>query len=173
LEGTPIAIDFGTLVAGPYTASYNAVDVGFTLDGFRVGVEYSAEMINQTDLFGDMLIDMIYRGGNGKIIYNSRSYKPGSLSPFWPWGALGVMFTAAAPIARSARAVSSAFVMTAVANTPAAAAPATLTASKAILSPNTNAELLFDSKVRNVPTTLVCLPYESAVTGTAVLFTTT
>lgn len=167
-----MAIDFGTLIAGPYTASYNSVDVGFTLDGFRYSQEYSGEMINQSDLFGDMLIDIIYRGGNAKMSYTSRSYKAGSVTPFWPWGALGVMFTSAAPIARKARDVAAAFVMTSTANTPAAASPATATASKSILAPNTNGELLFDSKVRNVPVVLQLLPYEGAA-GTAVVMTIT
>lgn len=170
-----MAIDFGegTLIAGPYTATYNAVDVGFTLDGFRYSHEYAAEMINQSDLYGEMLIDLIYRGGNARINYTSRTYKAGSVSPFWPWGSLYTMFTAAAPIARTGRSAAKAFVLTAVANTPAAATPATLTAAKAILAPNSGGELLFDSKVRNVPVQLLLLPYEAVTTGTAIVASST
>lgn len=163
-----MALDFGTIIAGPYTGTYNAVDVGFTLDGFKYSNDYAAEMINQTDLFGEMLIDMIYRGGNARLSYTSRSYKAGSIGPFWPWGALYTMFTTAAPIARTARSVAQAFVLTSVANTPAAATPATLTATKAILAPNTQGELLFDSKIRQVPVSLLLLPYEGA-SGTAIV----
>jgi hypothetical protein len=167
-----MAIDFGTLIAGPYTGTYNSVDVGFTLDGFRYQQEYAAEVINQTDLFGEMIIDMVYRGGNAKLTYTSRSYKAGSISPFWPWGNLYTMFTSAAPIARLARNEAKAFVLTSTPNTPAAASPATFTASKSILAPGSGGELLFDSKVRNVPVTLQLLPYENG-TGTAVVASTT
>ena len=168
-----MSLDFGTFVAGPYTGTYNAVDIGMTLEGFRYSQDYAAEMINQSDLFGEMLIDMIYRGGNARLSYTSRSYKSGSVSPFWPWGSLYTMFTTAAPIARNARSVAQSFVLTSTANTPAAATPATLTASKAILAPNTQGELLFDSKVRNVPVSLLLLPYEGGTTGTAIVASTT
>lgn len=164
-----MAIDFGTIIAGPYAGTYNAVDIGATINGWEYGNDYSAEMVNQTDLFGDMLIDMVYRGGNAKMRYEALSYKSGSVSPFWPWGALYTMFTAAAPIARTARSVAQAFVLTSVANTPSAATPTTLTAGKSILSPNTSGKLLFDSKKRTVAVELTLLPYESAVTGTAIV----
>lgn len=157
-----MAITFGPLIAGPYTALYNAVDVGFTLDGFRYGTSWKAEMVNQTDIFGETLIDMVYRGGDAQLSYRSKTYKPGAVTPFWPWGSLGVLATAAAPISRLARDVSKALILTAVANTPAAITPATLTSSKAILAPNVNQELLFDSKVRDVPAVLQLLPYEGA-----------
>lgn len=167
-----MALAFGPLIAGPYTATYGAVDVGFTLDGYKMTQGWKAEMVDKTDLYGDTLIDMVMRGGDCRISYTSKTYKAGSTGPFWPWGALGVLFTAAAPLSRLARDVASAFVLTATANTPAAATPATLTASKTILAPNVDQMLLFDSKVREVPAVLQCLPYEGA-TGTGQFFSTT
>lgn len=121
-------------------------------------------MIDESDAYGNATIDYIYRGGNCYCQFDSKAYKAGSTSPFWPWGAMGVMVTTAAPIGRLASAVASAFVLTAVANTPAAAAPATLTATKAILAPNFSGDLLFNSKLRRVPVRLQFLPYVSTDT---------
>lgn len=170
-----MAISWGPIIAGAYTGTYNSVDVGFTLDGFRYGVDWKAEMINQSDLFGDTLIDMVYRGGDAQMTFTSRTFKAGALTPFWPWGqavsAIGQIFSDALPIGRMARDVAAALVLTGKAATPAVdSTPSldSLTASKAILAPNTRGELLFDSKARNVPMVLQLLPYESATSNTAI-----
>lgn len=130
-----------------------------------------ADNIDSSDQYADSLIDLLYRGGDCSITFTSKAYKAGSIAPFWPWGALGVMATAAAPIGRLASDVAKAFVLTSTANTPAAAAPATLTASLAILAPNSPARLLFNSKLRQVPIKLQCLP--SLSSGTVTWFTQT
>jgi hypothetical protein len=157
-------------VAGAYTATYAAADVGFTQDGYKLSRENKVEVINKTDLYGDTIIDMVYRGGDTFIQFLSRVYKQGSITPWWPWGVdIGTIWDTNAPappvadipqggpIAMLASSIASAFIMTAVANTPAAAAPATLSAV-AILAPGYNTELLFDSRCRNVPIRLLLLP---------------
>lgn len=168
-----MAINFGPIIAGPYLGSYNAVNLGFTVEGYRYSYEWFAENIEQSDLYGRTLIDMIFLGGNASISYRSRTYSAADLGPPSPWGPLGVLFTAARPISQTARSAAKAFILTATANTPAAATPATLTAALAILAPQSRVELLFDSKSREVPVTLNLLPYESAVDGTAVHCTST
>jgi len=112
-----------------------------------------------------------FRGGNVSLQFESKAFKAGSITPFWPWGALGVLYTAAAPIARLASNVAQAMVLSSTANTPAAASPASLTGSKAILAPNSSARLLYNSKLRHVPVRLALLPTDS--TGTGTHFTTT
>jgi len=166
-------ISFGPIVAGPYTGTYNALAIGFTVDGFRWGYEYKEQVIQETDLFGETIIDAIYRGMNARMSYRSQVYNANNVAPISPWGGAGVVLTAAAPIARSARALAKAFVLTAVANTPAAAAPASLTAALSLLAAGTNTELLFDSKAREIPVTLQLYPYESAVNDTLVVATLT
>ena len=151
-----------TFVAGRYSGTYNTVDVGITEEGYTLTQDSAAHMINNTDAYGDSIIDWVYRGGNVSLQFESKAYKAGSTTPFWPWGALGVMRTNAAPIGRLASDVASAMVLTDVDATPAATFPATLTASKSILAPNNPAGLLFNSKVRNVPVRLQLLPYASS-----------
>lgn len=178
-----MAINFGPIVAGPYTGTYNSVDVGFTRDGFKYGVEWMGEVQNQSDIFGDTIFDIIYRGANAQLTFTSKTFKAGSLAPFWPWGSgvSGVLFSQiysdTAPIGRSARALAAAMVLTTVANTPAdlatALSPASvqldaLTASKAFLAPNQRSEILFDAKAREVPIVLTLFPYEHSTSGTLI-----
>lgn len=150
-----------TVAAGRYSATYNSVDVGITQTGYELSLESKWQEITPTDAFGDSIIDGVFRGGNCYCQFEGMAYKAGAITPFWPWGALGILATTAAPIGRLASDVASAFVLTATAATPAATIPATLTASKAILAPNNPAKLLFDSRLRTVPIRLQFLPYLS------------
>lgn len=166
-------------VAGRYSGTYNAVDVGITTEGFRIQQDSKVELVTPSDAYGDSVIDMVYRGGDFFITTECKAFKTGSVTPFWPWGALGVMATAAAPIGRLASDIFSALVLTATANTPFAgptAGPAgltinTLTASKSGLAENSPQELLFNSRLRMVPMRLRALPTEAG--GTVRWFTTT
>jgi len=151
-----------TLVAGRYSGTYNSVDVGITETGFEIEQGSKAQLVDETDAYGQSIIDFVYRGGDVYLGFESKAYKAGSLTPFWPWGSLGVMRDDATPIGRLASAVASATVLTSVANTPAAAAPASLTGTLSILAPNSNPKLLYNSKVRNVPVRLILLPYTAS-----------
>lgn len=150
-------------VAGAYSATYASLDVGFYRDenGFELEQSSAAEMVDNTDIFGGSLIDFVYRGGNVKVRFTGMVYTAGALTPFWPWGLMGVMATPADPVGRMASNIAAALVMTTFA---ALSIPNTLTASKAILSPNTPLKLLYTTKVRKVPVELVALPTESAGT---------
>ena len=119
----------GTFIAGKYDGTYNAVAIGMTEQGFDLAMSLKQEAIDESDAYGNTLLDYIYRGGDCKIVCDSKEYKAGSVAPFWPWGALGVHSTAAAPLGRLASSVAAALVLTSAANTPAAAAPASLTAT--------------------------------------------
>ena len=160
-----------TLVAGAYTGTYNSTGVGVTQKGFELSQTFKTELIDETDQWGLTTIDAVYRGGDAFLQFESRAYKAGSTAPFAPWGALGVISTTAAPIGRLASAVAAATVLTAVANTPAAAAPASLTASLSLLAENFDGKLLFDSRLRNVPVRLRLYPGLNA--GTLSWFTLT
>lgn len=158
----PIAIE--SFIAGAYTTSYNAVNVGMTSEGFTLTQDAKAELIQNSDQYGDSILDGIYRGGNCFIDFESKVYKAGSMTPWWPYGALGVMCTAAAPIGRQLSAIAAALVMTVVPATPAVSTTPqinTFTASKAILPPDSNLKLLFTSKLRTVPIRLLLLPSDT------------
>lgn len=147
------------------------MDVGITQNGYELNQDIKGELINETDAYGETIIDWVMRGGDVSLIFESKAYKVGSITPFFPNGAQGVLNTPATPMGRLASDAALAMVLTATANTPAAAAPATLTGSKALMPPGQSNRLLYNSKVRNVPIRLQFLPTDSA--GTARHFTVT
>lgn len=157
----------GTLICGRYSGTFNSVDTGITQNGYELTQDSKAEEVTPTDAYGDSIIDLCYRGGNVYIQFEGKEYKAGAITPFWPWGTLGLMGI----IGRLASDVAAAMVLTSTAGTPAASAPATITASKSILAPNNSSRLLYDSKVRNVPIRLLVLPFSNS--GTITWFTQT
>lgn len=156
----------GTFIAGRMSAVYNAVDVGITRQGHEIEIQLKAELIDETDLYGLSVIDAILRGGDA--FYNAvfREYKAGSISclttPFT--GTLGVLTSAAAPLGTLASDKALALVLTATTGTPAAAAPATLTASKALLAENYPVKIISDSRLKELPIRMRLFPYVSTNT---------
>jgi len=163
------------VLAGHYTSTYGAVACNFTRNGYELEFSTKAEMVNESDAYGDSVIDFIHRGGNVSVMGEYRvqaaavglpSASTGNMVAFYPWGGNpGLMFSAGLPIGRRASDVAASFIMTSTALTPAAASPATLTASKAILPPDSNLKLLFNSKARSVPLRMMFLPSETGGSG--------
>lgn len=161
----------GTFIDGAYTATYNAVGIGITEAGFDLMQTVTEEVINESDQLGGSLLDYFYRGGSCQVRCDSKEYKPGSVAPYWPFGAMGQMRSTAIPIGVRASTIAKALVMTSTPNTPAAAAPASLTAAMSVLAPGQNSTLNFNSKLRRVPIFLQLLPDEQA--GGTFWYTTT
>lgn len=162
------------LASGRYTMTYNAVDVGMTKEGATLEITPMLQALSPSDAHGQTIYDLIYQGANCYIGWTAPRWMAGFITPLWPYGAaLGTISSAAAPIGRIGSDIASALVMTVVANTPAAAngvGPATLTASKSVLAPNFNVNILFDARLRETPIRLQMLPY---VSTNVVHFTTT
>lgn len=167
MEGTPIAA-LATFIAGRFSATYNAVDVGITRQGHEIEITLKQETINESDLYGLTTVDAVVRGGDAFYQAEFREYKSGSISCFTqPFtAAAGGIFSTAKPIGGLASGLAQALVMTATANTPAAATPATLTASLALLAEGYPVKLLFDSRLRPVPIRMQLYPSVSTGTGT-------
>lgn len=150
-----------TLIAGQYTCTYSGTAMGImegdsgvpTIENTNHG-----EPVNNTDAYGKSTIDGIYQGGDYFAQFMCMEYKAGSIAAFWPFGALGVMGV----IARLYYDMAAALVLTAVAGTPAATSPATLTATKSILAMGFNGRLLFGPTLRKVPIRLQLLPFTSS-----------
>jgi hypothetical protein len=153
-------------VAGAYTGTWNAVALNYTRQGFNIGMVQKAERVEETDLYGETLIELIYRGAAVTVDTICKVYANALRAVFWPWtGTLGAVYTAALPIAQLGSAQTAALVLTSVANTPAASTPATLTVGKAILSPGQNMAIIFNSMLREVPMRWDALLSDAAGTG--------
>lgn len=163
----------GTLIAGRYSCTWNAVDTGYTRQGFELEFLYKHEILDESDLYGQSTVEAVIRGCDGFLSASLREYKAGSTAILWPigGGSLGKVFTAAKPCGILATDQALSLVLTATANTPAAAAPATLTASKAWIAPNYNPRILLDSRLREVPIRMQLFPYASSTD--IILFSTT
>lgn len=173
-------------VAGPYTGTYDGEDLGITNDGYTLTHDAKAELIQTSDIYGDSILDGIYRGGNCFIDFEAKTYQAGTITPFWPFGDMGVLMTPTAPVGRQFFYIATSLVLTAVDYTSALdglggrhgvgtphgvngdqGAINTLTADLAIVPPDANLKLLFTSKLRSVPIRLVLLPFEGVVNNQA------
>lgn len=164
-------------VAGAYTSTYNAVAIGPTDSGFEINHEVKQENIDRSDVYGETLLDYVWRGGNVTCDFTTKTVGTGAgnysnMTILWPFGATPyTLMAAATPIGRLASAIASAFVMTSTANTPAAATPASITSPSAIIAPSYNTKLLYDSRLRQLPLRLQFLP--TLNTGVITFATTT
>lgn len=156
-----------TFIAGQYAGTLNAVALGITEEGYELQLEPKSDTIERSDAYGDMMLDLIYRGTNYFLQTEFLEYKAGPIAAMQPWNSLGGQGV----IGRLGSDVATPLVLTATTGTPAAAAPATLTASLAILAPGSNPRAAFNSRLRTVPVRFVCLP--TSTLGIVRCFTTT
>lgn len=163
--------------SGPYSATFNAVDVGLTVDGYKLRTRAFGQNINRSDTYGDAPLDYVYRGGQMRALFTCQDFKTTNLAIFWPFGTWLQMMTAALPVGLLATDLAQSLVLTATANTPAVAAATgkniinTLTASKCTLPTDAESEIFFDSRLREIPIELQVWPQTSG--GNVVFATTT
>lgn len=146
-----------------------------TEEGYKLNLQTFMEVIGESDAYGQTPIDGIFRGGECTCEFTSLAMKTGSLGAYWPYGgALGTLTPVYGPLINTtgsalqignlASAIAFPHVLTAITNTPAAAAgtptgPATITASNALLKESYPAALLYTSKLKKVPIHLRYWPY--------------
>jgi hypothetical protein len=179
----------GTFIAGRYTNTYNSGSCGMTKDGFRVTHQFFIDVIGESDAYGQSPIDGIFRGGECYITFTGIEGVAGAFAALWPFGtdrttplnSYGILVdptvTNKTPVGTLATDLARAFVMTGVSGTPAVTAgtpygPATLTITKALLRENYPVELLFNSKLKEIPISLRAWPVDAG-SGVIKFFTTT
>lgn len=169
----------GTFVAGRYSATYDppggtaAADVGLMEDGYDISARIAKEKIGETDAYGGSVIDAIYRGiAEVFIDALALEWKAGLLNAIMPYATLapsGATYFGPGVIARLDSAVAGILIMTATSSTPAAAAPASLTATYTIIDESIRWGL--KSKLRKMPFRWQVYPYDDS--GTIKYFTAT
>lgn len=138
------------VIAGRYTMTWNSLAAGLLSDaGIRLGLSIKEQLINKSDGYAQTLIESVYAGCDWNITLECLEYGAAMISTaINPHVAtLGQLGT----IATLGTAAAKALVLTSTAGTPAAAAPATLTATLAKQGQNSNTELSFTSQMRTVP----------------------
>lgn len=152
-----------SFIAGRYTATIGASALGQTADGYRLSHSFFKRLITG-DAMGDAPQDAILRGAEMFLATRLLEYNAaGALAAFWPLSAtifdMGV-------IGRLDSAVDASIVLTALAGTPAATTPATLTLPASVLAEGFPVELLFAPDLREVPLRFRVYPNSSGVFGT-------
>lgn len=162
----------GTWIAGRFSATYDppgataAADVGYTEDGYQISWNYSVDAIQATDAHGDAYLDGVFRGLRDVLCRSQMlEWKNGllqALTPFQALAASGNTYLGPGVIGRLQSDMAGILIFSATASTPAALAPASLTATYAILQEGQNVDMLLNSKLRKCPLPFRFLPYADA-----------
>jgi len=150
-------------IAGPYTATYKGSALGQTADGYRISHQFFKRLI-QGDSYAQSPQDEVYQGAEVFVQMRLIQYdSAGVQAIMWPYGA----YMNIGQVGRVSRqqSLTGALVLTAVAGTPAATVPASVTVSNAILAEGFPVELLFAPDLREVPLRLRCFPSVAGVFG--------
>lgn len=145
------------ILAGAYTVTYDGTSIGIFVgeDGFPVITQKElSKPIGPTSRYGRSKADSVQLGLD--FVWAAVLLEAGKGMPaLTPYAAFGVQ-----PLVGTLKySYAKALVMTAVAGTPAAATPATLTASKAILADGHEGKLMYGPDVRQLALALDLLPY--------------
>ena len=165
-------------MSGPYSAEYNGLPLGANNDdGFVLMGTYQGQEVNQSDAYGQTLVEAIHRGINWKLRFRGLEFnKTGMLNAIQVFGSTGVVSTTLTPtlgaIGERYTAKAKALVLTSILGAYPPTMPTTLTANTAIVSPQSNVEYLMTSKVREAPFEMVLFPYFFS-TGVNISFSTT
>lgn len=138
-----------SFIAGPYTATYKQLALGQTADGFRLTHSFFKRLITG-DSYAQSPQDDVYQGAEMFCQFRLIEYNAaGTKAAMWPYGTYLTMGTVGRVSKQQGLAGS--LVLTALAGTPAAGTPATLTFSYAILAEGFPVDLLFAPDLREVP----------------------
>lgn len=143
-----------TFIAGPYTATWNSQSLGTVEEGFFLNMQLSHEEI-RGDFLGRSILDGVYLGGACYIDCVLEEFDlTGVQTAVFPGGAdWGSVDTPGKLLSSSANPL----VLTAVSGTNAI--PLTLTATKAVIAPNTALRINLNSGLRKIPMRFILLPY--------------
>lgn len=158
-----------SLASGEYTGTYNAKALGYTANGYTMEVTSNRKGVT-VDKFGDTEIDGVYRGTNVFFEMILKEWNATGMSDlWWPYHATpGTMGLVGRLEVGSSLAL--AFVLTAVASTPAATVgPASVTAALSILDAEFARNVNFNNEDRAIPIRLRAYPNTS--TGVMFAFT--
>ena len=146
-----------SFIAGHYTATYNSQAMGQPEKGFDLLFNEEAEEIIGSN-FGAAYQDDVSRGVNMFLETSLLEYNAAAArSLFWPWSSDFLSYGVPGRLGSS---FAKPLVLTAVAGTPAAATPATITLTKVKLANGYPVRLLFDAALRKVPLRLRVQPQD-------------
>lgn len=153
-----------SFIAGSYSVSYDGATVGQILDGVRLQHSFFKQLITG-DNFAQSPQDAVFQGAQHFAQFSLMEYDNAkAATAFYPYGS--AWFTMDTVIGTLDSANSMVLLLTALAGTPAAAAPATITCNLSILAEGFPVELLLAPALRTIPLRMRIYPNSSGVFGT-------
>lgn len=149
----------GNFRPGHHTITWGGNACGLvTGEGMRLRWRPSKRKINNTSLYGDTLIDGIYRGfGQVQLLVTFKEWNAYTREIIWPYDST---FGIIGKVGRLDSDIAKAIVITPQAGSPAATiGPVSFTASKAILSDMNDIEMLFGPVETDMPVLFDLLMY--------------
>jgi len=157
-------------IAGPYTGTHGVsgtpLDIGMTEDGFNIRFRVEKQVIAQSAIYGDCILDAVYRGGNCALSYLSMEFNKSMLNGFaWYQNAVGVanqgkMGTVGTMDVASSKALYT--ILTSVSGTTAASSPATLTNIQSALIEGHELNWSMTSRLKTQPIMARLYPYTAS-----------
>lgn len=158
-------------VSGPYLGTYQAFPLGVQNDdGYILQGTVQGQEVSESDAYGMTLVEAIYRGQNWRCRLRGLEWnKSGLLNAMQIFGtAAGSPPNNLAPtlanIGDRWTKYCQALLLTAILGNPPSI-PQSLTATNAGIAPNSSYEMMFTSKVRELPLEFVLIPYVSGGSG--------
>jgi hypothetical protein len=158
----------GTFIAGRYSMTYQAPSDsarsgGIQEKGYYLDWSYKKDVLDRTDQFGQgVKIESFLQGVNVHLSGVAKEQLSGvmkMINPFNGWAGTGVSNFNMGVVGVQDSDNSGIVILTATAGTPAAASPATLTATLCILAEDFDVTLLFGPEHRTYPWRFSVLPY--------------
>lgn len=154
-------------ITGPYIGLWNALALGtMNDDGFELACTIQGQEINASDAYGQTLVEGVYRGQNWRVRIRGLEWnKAGlldSLTAFGRTGASGTFTPQLTAIGDKMSTYAKVMLLTSILGNPPAT-PQTLTASSAIIAPQSRTDFNLTSKMREMPIEYILLPYAASV----------
>ena len=148
-----MAVDatLGEVISGPYTATWNALNLGHTLDGFRWTQRTQAIDIN-ADVFGPgTIIDSLFAGASMQVSFTLENYTAAAVDTLINWWT-------AAEAGDKRWALAQPLILTSCGT----ATPASVTFHKALLAAGQDVEILLAHRPRFIPIVMDIFPIDAA-----------
>ena len=158
-----------TAISGPYYGSWSGEYIGATEDGFEVEHTFYSEPVRGDNL-GDSIQDEVLRGADVYVNFTLIEYGKAAIvessgaaasSIHWPNGGSGFNGAGNGKVGVIGDVLSDyadSLILTAVAASPAAAIPASITFPGAVLARNFPVRILYASRLRRIPMRMIALP---------------
>lgn len=156
-----------TFIAGRYSVTYGAASMGQVQDGITVSHRHFKTLVTG-DNFAQTPQDACFQGAEMFVQYELLEYDAaGVRAAIWPYDttALYSMVTTVGNFDVQ-NSLAKELVLTAVANTPASTAPASITFGKVIIAEGFDVSLLFAPSLRTVPLRHRVYPNNQGLFGT-------